>query len=221
MKGFLFLVLWMSTLTLQAQSASSESSDPKARTILDKLKKEFDSYKTMEIDFEINMEFPGRVAEVQKGRLIQDGQKYRFITQDQEVYADGKTMWVYLKKNKEVQILDVEENAEEFMSPKQILAIYQGGDYIFSIADERTIGTDKFVDIEFKPASKKSEFAKIRLTIDKNRNKMSVMRVFAKDGSRYTLTIKNIKTNLKYDASLFTLNPKTLSGVRVEDLRFD
>lgn len=221
MKGLFFIFLGFSTLTLWAQTSSSESSDPKARIILDKLKKEFDSYKTMEIDFEMNMEFPGRVAEIQKGRLIQDGQKYRFTTEDQEVFVDGKTMWVHLKKNKEVQILDVEENAEEFMSPKQILAIYQGGDYIFSVVDERTVGADKFVDIEFKPTSKKSEFAKIRLTVDKNRNKMSVMRVFAKDGSKYTLTIKNIKTNLKYDVSLFTLNPKTLSGVKVEDLRFD
>lgn len=220
MKWYLFIVLSLWALASQAQSVRSENTDPRVRAILDNLKKEFDSYRTLEIDFEMNLEFPGRVAETQKGRLIQDAQKYRFSTDDQEVYVDGQTMWVHIKKNKEVQILDMEENSEEFMSPRQIMDIYKSGDYIYSIIDERTVGSDNYVDIEFKPVSKKSEFAKIRLTIDKKRNKISVMRIFAKDGSRYTLSIKSMKTNQKYAQNIFRLNPETLSGVRIEDLRF-
>jgi len=215
---FVFVFLGFYTCML-SQNVIVEKNDPKAKVILDKMKKEYDSYKTMEINFELNLEFPNRPVEVQKGKLIQDGNKYQLKMDDQEVYADGKTVWVYLKKNKEVQILDAEENSEEFMSPKQIMNIYQKGEYIYSIVDERTVGKEKFVDIEFKPKSKKSEFAKIRLTIDKVNNKMVSLRVFAKDASKYTLKINSIKTNINYDSSIFVLKPNTLQGVKVEDLR--
>lgn len=219
---FSALILFLSmSLWVVAQTNSVEKNDPKAKVILDKLKKEYDSYKTMEVSFEMRLEFPGRPAEIQKGHLIQDGNKYQLKMTDQEVYADGKTMWVYLKKNKEVQILDLEENAEEFMSPKQVMNIYQKGEYIYGIVDERTVGKEKFVDIEFKPLTKKSEFAKIRLTVDKVNNKMSSLRVFGKDGSRYTLSMNSLKANNKYDSKLFVLNTNTLSGVKVEDLRLD
>lgn len=205
-----------------ATMTKSKDSDPKAKTILDKLKKQYDSYKSMEVKFEIDLELPGKAVENQKGTVIQDGKKYQVKLQDQEIYADGKTIWVYLKKNKEVQITDMEEGeASAFMSPKQMMTMYDSGEFVYSIIEERKVGNAQFVDIEFKPLSKKTEYTKMRLTIDKKANKMVSLRVFSRDGSRYTLKVSDILPNKKYDPAMFTFNTKSVQGLHIEDLRMD
>ncbi len=216
--NFILVLLSWATF-ISGQKTIVEKNDPQAKALLDKLKKQYDSYSTMEVSFELQLEFPNKPMETQKGNLIQSGNKYQLKMADQEVYADGKTMWVYLKKNKEVQILDMDDSSEEFLTPRQLINIYQKGEYIYTVVDERTVGKEKFIDIEFKPKSKKSEFSKIRITLDKLNNNLISLRVFAKDGSRYTLNMKGLKSNKNYDPSVFVLKPNTLVGVKVEDLR--
>lgn len=226
MKSYIILFgLAVLSLTVQAQKStmtSKKDSDPKAKQILDKLKKQFDGYKTMEVTFEMELELPNQPVEKQTGSLIQDQNKYVVKMKDQEIYADGKTVWIYLKKNKEVQISDFDgASSSEFMSPKQMMMLYEKGDYVYSIIEERKVGNQTFTDIEFKPLAKKSDVAKLRLTVDTKANKMISLRVFSKDGSRYLLKVNSIIPNKKYETSLFSLNTKTLKGVHIEDLRMD
>jgi len=203
-------------------NVSKQESDPKAKVILDKLKKQYDTYKSMEVKFELELELPNQPKEVQKGVVIQDGLKYQVKLKDQEVYSDGKTIWIYLKKNKEVQITDMDGGeSSDFLSPKQMMTLYQKGDFNYSILEERNVGGTYFVDIEFKPISKKSEYSKMRLTIDKKANKMVSLRVFSRDGSRYTLKVSDIIANKKYDPSTFTFDTKGVQGIHIEDLRMD
>jgi outer membrane lipoprotein-sorting protein len=61
----------------------------------------------------------------------------------------------------------------------------------------------------------------MRLTVDKKTNKMVYLRVFSRDGSRYTLKVNDIIANKKYDPGIFTFNPKVAPGVHIEDLRID
>jgi len=219
------LVVFLSIQAISGQGSTmtkKSQSDPKAKVILDKLKKQYDSYKTMEVKFEIELELPGKALEKQKGTVIQDGKKYQVKLQDQEIYADGKTIWVYIKKNKEVQISEMEEgDSAVFMSPKQMMTMYESGDFVYAITEERKVGNSQLADIEFKPLTKKSEYTKMRLTIDTKTNKMLFLRVFSKDGSRYTLKVSDILPNKKYDPALFTFNSKSVPGIHIEDLRMD
>lgn len=206
----------------QSTYTSKKDSDPKAKSILDKLKKQYDGYKTVEINFAMDLELPGKPTENQSGTVIQDGKKYQLKMKDQEIYCDAKSVWVHLKKNKEVQISDFDAaETSAIMSPKQMLTLYEKGEYIYAIIEERKISNTTFTDIEFKPVSKKSEFTKMRLTVDKNSNKIISLRVFSKDGSKYTLKINDLKSNKKYDPAIFTFNPKAVTGVHIEDLRID
>lgn len=213
-------------LHISAQSSTTmtkaKDSDPKAKQILDKLKKQYDAYKSMEVKFELDLELPGKAVENQKGTVIQDGKKYQVKLKDQEIYADGKTVWIYLKKNKEVQITDMEEGeSASFMSPKQMMTMYNSGDFVYEIIEERNVAGSQFVDIEFKPLSKKTDYTKMRLTIDKKANKMVSLRVFSRDGSRYTLKVSDILPNKKYDPAVFTFNTKSVPGLHIEDLRMN
>lgn len=218
----LILALTSSPFFAQSTYNSKKDSDPQAKILLDKLKKQYESYKTMEVKFEMELELPGQSKEVQKGTVIQDGNKYQVKMNDQEIYANGKTVWIYLKKNKEVQITDMDiSDGADMMSPKQMMRLYEKGDFAYTITEEKKVGNQQLVDIEFKPLSKKSEYTKMRLTIDKKANKMISLRVFSRDGSRYALKVSDITANKKYEPGIFTFNPKAVPGVHIEDLRMD
>ena len=205
-----------------AAKARTNVRDPKAKVILDKIKKQFDGYKTMEARFEIELELPGRPSELQKGNLVRDGKKYAVKLNDQEIYADGKTIWVYMKKNKEVQIMEMDdEGPAAFISPDQLLSVYDKNELYYEITEERKVSGNTYVDIDCKPVSKYAEYAKMRITVDKTNNKLLSLRVFSKDGTRYTLKLISITGNKKYDPGIFVFNPKAFPGVHIEDLRMD
>jgi outer membrane lipoprotein-sorting protein len=204
------------------QMTSVKENDPKAKAILDKIKKQYDAYKSLEIQFEIEYDKPGSIKEIQRGIAIQDGKKYQIKMNDQEFYSDAKSVWVYFKKRKEVQITDFDEkDASDIMSPKQLMQLYEKGQLIYSIMEERNAGGIIFTDIEFKPVNKKYDFTKMRLTVEKKSNKIVSLRVFSRDGSKYLFKISDLKSNKKYDPAMFVFNPKAVTGVHIEDLRMD
>ncbi|MBK9734185.1 MAG: outer membrane lipoprotein carrier protein LolA [Saprospiraceae bacterium] len=224
MKIVVLLICLCLSAGISAQNtyASSKDSDPKAKNILDRLKKQYDGYKSMEVKFEMELELPNQKKEIQLGTVIQDGKKYTIKMADQEIYSDGKTVWIYLKKNKEVQISNIDElETSDVLSPKQMMRLYEKGEFIYTIVEERIEGQKKLVDIEFKPVSKKSEYTKMRLTVDKKSNNMISLRVFSRDGSRYTLKVSDIISNKKYEPGIFVFNPKTVPDIHIEDLRMD
>ncbi len=219
------LALLLTSLFVNISFAQvAETSDPAAKAILEKLRNKYEAYKTVEADFDLTIEIPEEDKEIQTGNLAQDGEKYRLKLDNQAIYSDGKTLWLYLKNNNEVQINNVEDfedEEEDFLSPKDLLRIYEKEDFIYGLTNE---GYEKGVliqQIEFKPIDKDSEYAKMRLTIDKKKNQIMRIKAFAVDGARYTMDVKKFKPNLAYKSTDFVFNEKKYPGIHVEDLRID
>lgn len=217
------ILFWLVTKSeVQNTYSKKGDSDPKAKQILDKLKKNYESYSSMEVNFEVTLEFPKQKPEVQKGSLIQYGDKYQVKMTDQEIYSDGKQIWVYLKKNKQVQILDpaaAEEN--DMFSPKQMLRLYETENFAYAITGQSKENGTEITDIEFKPLSAGSEYTKMRLKVNKTQMKLVSLIVFSREGSKYTIKVNSLITNKKYASDIFVFNPKAIKGVRIEDLRID
>ncbi|MFK8102639.1 MAG: outer membrane lipoprotein carrier protein LolA [Saprospiraceae bacterium] len=204
------------------QFTKATDSDPKAKKILDKVKKQYDTYQSLYSEFILEIEIPEQAKEVQKGKIAQQGDKYRFELQAQEFICDGETVWIYLKKNKEVQINDAEvaEEDGEMLSPKKLLTIYEQGEYAYMLTNETYIDRVAVQQIEFKPLDEDSEYFKIRLTVEKKSSKVQSIKIFSKDGSRFTLTMNKIVPNKKFAADYFSfVRSKYPKDVHVEDLR--
>lgn len=200
---------------------TTEKSDPQAKLILDRLKKNFEKNKSSEINFDLIIDLVGQKTEKQKGKIIQSGKKFFASTGDQEIYCDGKTVWMYLKDANEVQINNFDpKSASDFMSPQQIINMYETGQYIYAITGEETIGNKKIINIEFKPKSKNSEYSKIRFGIDKSDNP-NYIKVFSKNSSTFTLVFKEVFYNKTYTNDSFAFSAKKYPGVHIEDLRVD
>jgi outer membrane lipoprotein carrier protein len=203
--------------------APAEKNDPEAKKILDKVRKKYEGYKTLEATFSLTIELPGQPKEVQKGTIGQDDTKFRLDMDQQVIVSDGKTNWVYLKKNNEVQINNADpkdlSGDSGFMTPKELLRRYEKGDFIYSLMDKVTENGKVLTQIEFKPKDKNSEFTKMRVSIDEKATAIESVKAFSRDGSRYTFAIRSLSPNKKFIAGHFTFDTKKYPGVKVEDLR--
>jgi len=201
---------------------SAKDSDPAATKILDKLKAEYDTYTSMEVDFDLLMELPGQPAENQKGKVIQQDDMYFLELDERAIYSNGEYVWMHIKKNNEVQINDADMGEEaNMLSPKDMLSLYESGEFVYVIVAEPLLDGRKVTQIDFKPLDRDSEFSKMTLYIDSSTKKMSQMKVFSKDGSKYTLKINDITPNKKYDLAVFAFDESQFPGIHVEDLRID
>lgn len=215
-----FFTLFFALAAFGQTPAPAEKSDPEAKKILDKIRKKYDAYKTVEAAFTLTIEVPGQPAEVQKGTVAQSGSQFRLDMDQQVIVSDGKSTWVYLKKNNEVQINDAQPGAEsEFLTPKELLRRYEKGDFLYAITEKTTVAGRLLTHIEFKPKNKNSEYSKLRVTVDEKTLSIESIKAFAKDGSRYTFKISRLTPNKAFAADHFTFDPKKYPGVRVEDLR--
>lgn len=208
LSSFLFL-----SIVLSAQ-------DPAAKAILDDLQEEYNKHSSIEVDFELVIDLAESPAETQTGKIIQSGEKYKVQVADQVVYCDGTGIWVHLVDNNEVQINDLESDGE-MMSPKDLLRIYESEDFEYAITGEAKEAKIPVQYIEFKPNDPDSEYAKMKMTVFKKTGKMKSLTMFGKDGSKYTIKLKDTKYDLNYDASMFSFDASLYPGIRIEDLRLD
>ncbi|MCU0345696.1 MAG: outer membrane lipoprotein carrier protein LolA [Saprospiraceae bacterium] len=227
-KFLMILALALASTAVFAQKAKpapvkTETSDPAAKAVLEKMRKKYEAYKTLEAEFSLEIEVPQQAKQVQKGTLTQQAEKYRLKFNDRTMVSDGKSVWLYIPKNKEVQINDVDEDEGEggISSPQDLLKAYAWKDYVYAITNEFTENGKLVQQIEFKPTSKANDYSKVRLTLDKKTLEIISIKSFGKDGSRYTLTINKLTPNKTVAASAFTFEKSECPSCKFEDLRVD
>ncbi len=201
-----------------------DKSDPEAKAILEKVSKKYENYTSLEIDFDMTIEMPEEDKVLQKGIMIQSGDKYYLDIPQLAIYCDGKVIWTHLKKQKQVQInnYEEEEENEDIMSPKDILKIYKSDNYFYVLMNEAYEKGVMIQQIEFKPKDRGSEYSKMRVTINKKTHEIMRLKVYSRDGSRITFSINKATFDKKISDDTFVFDKsKTPDDVDIEDLRMD
>ncbi len=218
-----FLLLLIAPELFAQNFTTGADSDPKAKSILEKMRQKYEAYPLLEAAFTLTFEIPEQPVETQKGTLIQKGEKYRLNLNDRTIVSDGKSVWLYVPKNKEVQINDVDDETEEgtITSPSDLFRAYEWKNYVYALLNEFAENGRVIQQIEFKPISKDSDFSKIRLTLDKKSLDVVRIKSFSKDGSRYTLTVGKLTTSGTVTPAAFTFSKSECPDCHFEDLRID
>lgn len=192
----------------------TEQSDPEAKKIIGRLQTKHKAIAASKVEYTLAIE-SGDVREVQQGKVYQKGSKFRIFNGSDEMVCDGKTVWMYIKKQNEVQITDFDPADEDMFSPNQIMDFSQvDKKFIYAITSEDA----QAIYIEFKPNDKNAEYSKMRAKILKGKEELSQIKIFAKDGARYTLDIRKIESTNIPDTE-FNFNKAQYPGVRETDLR--
>ena len=218
---FLFILTLFSFGAFAQNFTSNEDSDPAAKAVLEKMRQRYESYNSLQADFTLELEVPEQPVSLQKGTLVQQGEKYRLKLDDRTLVSDGESVWLYAEKNKEVQINNADEESEPgtISSPKDLLRAYEWDNYIYVLANEFSENSRVVQQIEFKPTDRDSDYSKIRLTVDKKTSEVVNIKTFGKDGSRYTLTVNKLLPNASVNSSTFTFTKKECPDCHFEDLR--
>jgi outer membrane lipoprotein-sorting protein len=74
-------------------------------------------------------------------------------------------------------------------------------------------------NIELTPTDKSKNFFKVLVDVDKKNQTLARMKVFEKNGNRYTYEITNFTPNGAVKDDLFTFDAKKYPNVEVVDLR--
>jgi len=225
---FLFLLVSLFSISAFAQApkatkdyTKASDSDPKAKAILDKVRKKYEGYNTMEMAFTLDMEFPEQPKQTQKGTVARSGKKYRVEMPAQSVISDGAAIWLVLPANKEVQINPMPEPGEDesLLSPETLFSFYNKGKFSYVLVNEIAQGSKILQQIEFKPLEKNFDYSKLRMEVDKKTGEVSSVKAFGKDGSRFTLTVNQLTPNKTFAANHFTFDKAKYPGYHIEDLR--
>lgn len=216
---FVGLLIIASRFVLFAQ----ETSDPAARKVLNEVKANYEKKTTGQMDIQLTITPPEGKTDIQKGKLIHQGDKYKLELGQQAWYCDGNTVWIHLKDQKEVQIHNArdESGSSNFLTPRDLLKKYDNGDYLYAMLGTGVENKKSVRYIEFKPRNRDDEFFKLRLSIDAKKPEIVKFEAYSKDGSRFTLDVLQSLNNVKVQPATFVFQPSAHPGVALEDLRIN
>lgn len=199
--------------------AQQGKSDPKAKVVLDNVSKKFKSLKSVIANFILKVEGANNsVTESRKGSVYLKGAKYKVVMGDQEIISDNKTSWTYAKDVNEVTINNVDQNSQG-MTPAKIFTNFYDKDFLYKLNGETTEKGKVLQNIELTPTDKSKNFFKVLIDVDKKTQTLARMKVFEKNGNKYTYEISSFEPNGAVTDAMFTFDAKKYPGVEVVDLR--
>ncbi|SDJ71876.1 chaperone LolA [Pedobacter sp. ok626] len=194
--------------------------DAKAKAILNEVSKKYRSYDVAKADFTLIIDNQqANAKDTQQGTIYvkANANKYKVSMTTQDMISDGKTLWTYLKEEKEVQVTNV-TNSDDALNPAKIFTIYEKG-FKYLYTGDKKVGTKVYQMIDLTPTDINKSYFKIRLTIDKAAKQIASALILEKNGNKYTYTVKSFLANAKVPESTFTFDAKKYPGVEVVDLR--
>lgn len=200
-------------------TAQTGKSDPKAKVVLDNVSKKFKSLKSVIANFILKIEGANNsVTDSKKGSVYVKGTKYKVVMGDQEIISDNKTSWTYAKDVNEVTINNVDQSSQG-MTPAKIFTNFYDKDFLYKLNGETTEKGRVLQNIELTPTDKSKPYFKVLIDVDKKTQTLARMKVFEKNGNRYTYEISSFQPNGAVTDDMFTFDARKHPGVEVVDLR--
>ncbi len=210
---YIVLALFISSVTF---------SQTDAKAILDKVAKEYQSYKAVSIDFVLIMENAQEdIKESSKGKAWAKGKMYKVNLMGVETYYDGTNKWSYMVDAEEVNLTSPDPSDKNAFNPSQLFTEYQNG-YKLKFVEEVFQNNRALQVIDLLPAQdkvKSSEFNRIKVKIDKDKNQIYQIVRYGKDGNDYTITLSKITKQSTLPDTMFKYDKTKHPDVELIDLR--
>jgi outer membrane lipoprotein-sorting protein len=213
-----FLVASLSGFILLFAYVAHAQQDPKAKGILDAMSKKYKENPAFNAKYSYELESPQEgINQKFEGEITVKNDMYHIKTDEQEVFNNGKTVWVYMKDLKEVTIDRFTPDPDELL-PGDIPDMYKTG-FKYAYIEEVKIDGKLYDVVELNPENRNSSYFKISMTISKEDKTLRSWKIFDKTGRRYTYTLKNYTPLKTIPDTAFMFDVKKYPGVEVIDNR--
>ena len=202
----------------QDQSAELTAKDPRAEAVLSKARIKMNGANDLTAKFKYQLENKAakQKAVIKNGAIKFKGQKYRVDFDDQLLLCDGKTVWNYLKVEKEVNVTNYDPN--EGFNMDRIFRIYNDDMKARYDRADRVLGiaTEK---ITLFPSSSRTDYFRVELWLSAKDGIPVRLRVWGRNGSTVTYELSDVRLNSNVPDTEFVFNSKAFPGVEIIDLR--
>ena len=214
------IFLFFGIISAQTTNSKEVVIDQKAKTLLDKVKKMYEGYSGLETNFELSVKLPEQKKDdVQKGKIYQQGDKYRAEVGKQLFISDGQTVWQKIDNTVIIKKAN-NKSSSELLSPRDLIKIYENKEYSYAIKEETAEGwSKKATIIVFKPNNRRNEFTQIRVAIDQKTNQVVNLTASGRDQSRMKLSLDVPVVNKTYPTTFFVFDKSKYPNVQIEDAR--
>lgn len=141
--------------------------------------------------------------------------KFSLVTSTISTWYDGKTMWTYNSKTNETTVMTPTQAELAEANPLYLVNSYSGN-FTASFAKTQPKGAKAIV---LTPKSKKLGYKSVHITISDATNLPSQVVVVPLSGQKITITVAQVKTRQKLQASAFTYPKSKYPGAEIVDLR--
>ncbi|GGG82605.1 membrane protein [Parapedobacter pyrenivorans] len=193
--------------------------DPAAKSLLDKVSETYEGYKTVQADFTITIQQPQQTDHTESGTIYMatSAGKYHITMNSQDLISDGKTQWMVLKEEGEVQVTEADQSSDA-ISPVNIFSFYNKG-YKYVAAPNERVGNNQLQVVELTPENTRAPYFKIKLRVNERTLLINDVTIFDKGGNKYVYAIKNTKTNPQIAGDKFVFKQANYPGMEIVDLR--
>lgn len=195
--------------------------DPEAKNILDKVAQKTKSYKSIKTEFFVNINDRKTKKNVSfNGKLFLKGDKYRYETEDNIIYFDGKNIYNYYKEENEVSISDFDPQDNDLLNnPIKIINVYNK-DFKYRYNGISKLNNKNVVhEIDLFPNNLKQSYTRIKIYVDTTNLYLSKFIISGKDGVDVIVTFEKFEINTDIPDNFFTIPENILKKAEVIDLR--
>ena len=177
-----------------------------ARKLLDEVSKTISGYKNLSFDFTYVLENrQENIRQENKGSATISGDFYKLNFLGNEQLFNGIKTYTIIPENEEITINDLEEGDEFGINPSKLLFFYKKG-YAYQWDIKQSIFNRTIQFIKLIPIEESSDLKYILLGIDIQKKIIYRLIEITKSETITTLTLKNLRTNIKLDPNFFNFD---------------
>jgi outer membrane lipoprotein-sorting protein len=188
--------------------------DQKAIKILNDSKSKMEGMADFTANFKYSVKAATRNAATKTGKIKYKKGKFRITLPDQEMICDKRKIWVYMKKDNEVNVSPYDKDSG--IDIEQIFKTYQNSAKA-RYTGEESIGAIACHKIEIATTDKKLDYNQVKLWINTKTNFLEKATLVDRRQTATTYEFSNVKTNNGFTDKEFEFNTAKYPGVKVYD----
>ena len=209
MKNYAFYILLLTFSNLFSQN------DLKVEQLLDKVSFNIDQSISYSLNFSYVID--DDIAQKRKGNIVISKNKYILEFLGVKQISDSNFIYTIVPENQEVMISKIQKEAEENISPSNILKFYRQG-YEIEMDQLKVESGLSIQFLKLTPNFSDSEISHIFLGININNNNIYKVIEVGKNNSKTMLKIENISYNLKINEDVFDFKEDDYEGYYIEKI---
>lgn len=208
---------WIFCLILLSIAGNGQAQE--AQAILDQAAQAYEQSNGIKANFAIHSVVPQQnISESFEGVINMKGDKFKLETPDMITWYNGKTQWVYLMRNEEVNVSTPCGDELQLTNPAVLLRQYKKGFAVQYKGTSTTRQAKSAYDITLTP-KKKSDIQQVELQIEKVSHIPAAITITDKNGATVSIHISKWETGKNQADSFFSFNESDFPDAEVIDLR--